>query len=99
MSRQENKRLEKEALCEFVELSQTPGGLGNHVRTAMREELTDRQRELIEKYYLYGMSMTEIAEELELSPSTVSRTIKRGRERIRKYFKYNGRILVNSLRE
>ena len=99
MSNKAERRLEKRALVEFVELSQLSGGLGNHVRTAMREELTERQRELIEKYYLEGMTMTRIAQELGLSPSTVSRTIKRGKERIRKYFKYNGRILVNSLKE
>ncbi|MBS7403366.1 MAG: sigma-70 family RNA polymerase sigma factor [Oscillospiraceae bacterium] len=91
------RRLENEALLEYITLSQTSGGLGSHVRMAMQEELTDRQRELIEMYYLKGMSMTEIAHTLGLSPSTVSRTLKRGRERIRKHFKYNGRILVNSL--
>ena len=91
------RRLENEALLEYITLSQTSGGLGSHVRMAMQEELTDRQRELIEMYYLKGMSMTEIAHTLGLSPSTVSRTLKRGRERISKHFKYNGRILVNSL--
>lgn len=94
-----DRALEKEALKQYILLSQSQGGLASHVREAMSEELTDRQRELIEMYYLQGMSMTEIAATLDLDPSTVSRTLKRGRERIRKYFKYNGRILVNSLSE
>ena len=93
------KQLENEALKDFVALTLTAGGLGNHVRACMREELTERQRELIELHYLKGMSMTEIAAQLEVCPSTVSRTLKRGRERIRKHFKYNGRLLVNSLME
>lgn len=97
MDRKASKHLENEALKDFVALTLTAGGLGNHVRICMREELTDRQRELIEMYYLKGMSMTEIANELGVSISTVSRTIMRGKARIRKYFKYNGRILVNSL--
>lgn len=95
----QERTLETEALKQYILLAQTPGGLSSHVREAIREELTDRQRELIEMYYLQGMSMTEIGETLGLSHSTVSRTIKRGRERIRKAFKYNGRILVNSLPE
>lgn len=94
-----NKRAENEALKDFLALTLTAGGLGKHVRTCMSEELTERQRELIELYYLEGRSMSEIAKMLGVCPSTVSRTVKRGRERIRKFFKYNGRILVNSLME
>ncbi len=99
MDKKAEKRLENEALFEFLQLTQTPGGLGNHVKTAIREELTKRQQELIELHYLEGRSITEISQLLEVNPSTVSRTLKRGRERIRKYFKYNGRILANSLVE
>lgn len=94
-----NKRAENEALKDFLALTLTAGGLGKHVRTCMSEELTERQRELIELYYLEGRSMSEIAKMLGVCPSTVSRTVKRGRERIRKFFRYNGRILVNSLME
>ena len=69
------------------------------MRVAINEELTDRQRELIELYYLENMNMTEIARRLGISPSTVSRTRKRGRGRLRKYIKYNGQFFVDSLSE
>jgi len=48
----ENKKLEYEALQEFVGLLDVGGNLGNRVRIAINEELTDRQRELINLYYL-----------------------------------------------
>jgi len=95
----DDKKLEYEALQEFIGLVVIDGNLGNRVRVALNEELTDRQRELINLYYLEQMSMTEIAHRLGLSPSTVSRTLKRGRGRLRKYLKYNGRYFMDSLSE
>ena len=93
----ENKKLEYEALQEFVGLLYAGGNLSTRVKIAMNEELTDRQRELINLYYLEQMSMTEIAQRLELSPSTVSRTLKRGRCRLKKYLKYNGRYFAEAV--
>ncbi|NLH01257.1 MAG: sigma-70 family RNA polymerase sigma factor [Clostridiales bacterium] len=99
MKGSDDKKLEYEALQEFIGLVVIDGNLGNRVRVALNEELTDRQRELINLYYLEQMSMTEIAHRLGLSPSTVSRTLKRGRGRLRKYLKYNGRYFMDSLSE
>ncbi|MEF9970991.1 MAG: sigma-70 family RNA polymerase sigma factor [Oscillospiraceae bacterium] len=93
----ENKKLEHEALQEFVGLLDPSGSMSTRVHGVIREELTERQEELIRLYYFEQMSMTEIAQRLGLSPSTVSRTIKRGRERLCKYLKYNGRYLVRSM--
>lgn len=97
MSSLENKRLEYEALQQFIGLVYAGGNLAKRVRIAMAEELTDRQRELIFLYYIEERSMTEIAESLGLSPSTVSRTLKRGRSRLRKYLKYNGRYIAEAV--
>lgn len=41
--------------------------------------------------------MTEVAEGLGLSPSGVSCTLKRGRTRLRKYLKYNGRVIAEAV--
>lgn len=95
----ENKELEFAALQEFIGLLYIEGNLSNRVRAAMNEELTDRQRELINLYYIEQMSMTEIAQTLDLSPSTVSRTLKRGRIRLKKYLKYNGRYIAEAVSE
>ena len=97
MKGSEKNRLEYEALQEFIGLVDVGGNLGSRVRIAINEELTDRQRELISLYYLEQMSMTEIAGRLGLSPSTVSRTLKRGRFRLKKYLKYNGRYIAEAV--
>ena len=97
MKGSENKELEYEALKEFIGLLYIEGNLSNRVRVAINEELTDRQRELITLYYIEQMSMTEIAQNLDLSPSTVSRTLKRGRGRLKRYLKYNGRYFAEAV--
>jgi len=93
----EDKKLEYDALQEFVGLLYVGGNLGNRVHIAIYEELTDRQRELINLYYIEQMSMTEIAQRLDLSPSTIRRTLKRGRGRLKKYLKYNGRYFAEAV--
>lgn len=99
MKASEGSELECQALRQFIRLVEVDGNVGNRVRVAMREELTDRQRELIELYYLENVNMIEIAQRLQISPSTVSRTLKRGRGRLRKYLKYNGAYFVDRLSE
>ncbi|MBP8640557.1 MAG: sigma-70 family RNA polymerase sigma factor [Oscillospiraceae bacterium] len=99
MKGSENKEMEYEALKEFIGLLYIEGNLSNRVRIAINEELTDRQRELINLYYIEQMSMTEIAQNLGLSPSTVSRTLKRGRGRLKRYLKYNGRYFAEAVSE
>lgn len=95
----EKNRLEYEALQEFVGLVDVGGNLGSRVKVAMTEELTHRQRELISLYYLEEISMTEIAHRLGISPSTISRTLKRGKTRLKKYLKYNGRYIAEDVSE
>lgn len=48
----------------------------------IKKELTQRQRQCVEMYYFNQMTIYEIAEELEIDTSTVSRHLKRGREKI-----------------
>lgn len=94
MTSLENRELENNALNQFVNLIECGDAMGVKVRSVMKEELTPRQAELIHMRYMEGMSMTEIAQRLGISVSTVSRTLKRGRGRIRKYLRYNGRYFT-----
>lgn len=48
------------------------------------EELTERQKEMIEMYYFDDMVMQEIANELGVTKGNVSITIQRGLNRIKK---------------
>ena len=50
---------------------------------AMKTELTDRQRDCMTLYYLNGMKMKDIAADLGLSKSTVTRHIQAAARKLR----------------
>ena len=70
------------------------GALRKNLRRAVREELTDRQAQMLALYYVEGQSMCEIADALAVNVSTVSRTIRRGRERLQRCLRYGAATLL-----
>lgn len=54
----------------------------------INNELSERQKQVINLYYFKNMTIVSIAEMLNLSPSSVSITLRRARNRIIKYMKY-----------
>lgn len=54
----------------------------------MNQELTDRQREILTGYYLDGKTIPQLAAELGVNKSTISRTLNRGEIRLRRFLKY-----------
>ena len=58
------------------------------IRAVIREELTPLQRQTLTAYYFQGQTIPEIAASRGVQKSTVSRTLKRAEERIRKYLQY-----------
>ena len=62
--------------------------LRRNLRRAREEELTERQREMVGLYYDQGMTMPQIAEQLGVSRSTVSRTLRRARDRLYRCLRY-----------
>lgn len=62
--------------------------LKRNLRLAREEELTPRQRQLMQMRFEQNMSVTEIAEALGLDKSTVSRTITRAKQRLYKCLRY-----------
>ena len=61
---------------------------------ALREDVTERQRQVLLLYYDRGLTMKEIARELGVDRSTVSRTMKRGEQRLRRCLRYGGASLL-----
>ena len=55
---------------------------------AIRHELTDRQRDCVNMYYLEGMKMKDIAAALNLSKSTVTRHIQSATRKLRHIASY-----------
>ena len=63
----------------------------SNLNAAICEELTARQRQLIKLYYVDGKSMSDIARDLGVCVSTVSRTLERARNRLRRCLRYGAR--------
>ena len=59
------------------------------LRRAREQELTPRQRQLVSLYYDQGMNIPQIAEELGLNRSTVSRTLRRAKARLYRCLRYS----------
>lgn len=62
--------------------------LQQNLRRARQQELTPRQQELLSLYYDQGMTMPQIARQLGLHVSTVSRTIQRAKRRLYRCLRY-----------
>lgn len=62
--------------------------LRRNLRQARERELTPRQRQLLDLYYDQGMNIPQIAEELGVNRSTVSRTLRRARDRLYRCLRY-----------
>lgn len=59
------------------------------LKYALERELTERQRKWLLLYYFEGWRITEIAEIDGVNKSTVSKTIRRARERLQKVLQYS----------
>ena len=62
--------------------------LRRNLRRAREQELTPCQRQVLELRYDRNMSVTQIARYLGVNASTVSRTLRRAQERLRRYLQY-----------
>lgn len=62
---------------------------------ALKEDVTDRQRQVLFLYYVAELNMRQIAEALGVDPSTVSRTLRRGEERLRRILRYSDPSLLD----
>ena len=58
------------------------------VQRVIKEELTELQRQTLTAYYFHQQTIPQIAAERGVNKSTVSRTLRRAEERLRRYLKY-----------
>ena len=68
--------------------------LKRNLTHALREDITPKQREYMVLYYGQGMSMEEIGRKFGVNKSTVSRTLKRGRQRLYRCLRYGASNLL-----
>ena len=58
------------------------------IQRVIRQELTPLQQQAILSYYFQEKTIPEIARERNVNKSTVSRTLHRAEEKLRKYLRY-----------
>ena len=58
------------------------------LRRARETALTPRQQQILELYYDRAFTMQQIADQLQICPSTVCRTLQRARRRLRDALRY-----------
>lgn len=57
----------------------------NELLTIYKHLLTDKQADILEKYYRYNLSLSEIGEDLKISRSAVSYAIEHAKNKILSY--------------
>lgn len=63
--------------------------LSHNLPLAVKQELTPCQRRVLEMRYFQNMRVTDIANELGVSKSSVSRTLRRARDRLYRSLRYS----------
>lgn len=64
---------------------------------ALQEDVTPKQRQALLLYYAEGLNMREIAEQLGVDKSTISRTIKRGERRLQRCLRYGAEAFLRNM--
>ena len=62
--------------------------LKRNLRQARELELTPRQRQVLAMHFDQDLSVTQIALELHVNPSTITRTLQRAKGRLRRCLRY-----------
>ena len=65
-----------------------------NLRRAIMEEITEKEWQAMQMYYVYQIKMTDIARELGVNISTVSRNISRGRAKLKRCLWYGAKELL-----
>ena len=71
-----------------VSRSERKSNLSNALREIILTELTPRQRQVFLAYHAQKLNVTQIAKQLGVHKSTVSRTLRRAEARIGRFTKY-----------
>lgn len=87
---------------ELDDMDDDAGGhsrLLDNLMRCIREDVTPRQREVLLLYYFRGMRQIDIAQQLGVARSTVSRTIQRGERRLKRCLRYGAERYLRAAEE
>lgn len=82
-----------------VDNSQEISRLKRNLIRALQEDVTPKQRQVLLLYYAEGLNMREIGLRLNVDKSTVSRTIKRGEQRLQRCLRYGAENYLRNMDE
>ena len=68
--------------------------LKRNLARALRQDVPPKQRKYLMLYYGEGLNLREISQRTGVNKSTVSRTMKRGRERLHRCLRYGAATLL-----
>ena len=77
--------------------SQEISRLKRNLIRALQEDVTQRQRQALLLYYAEGQNMRELGEKLGVDQSTISRTIKRGEQRLQRCLRYGAEAYLRNM--
>jgi len=86
---------EYQSLRALMKASEREGLTAQMLAAALREELTGRQAQMVRMYYIEQHTIRDIAAILGVNPSTVSRTLKSARERLKRCLRYTNRAFLH----
>ena len=73
--------------------------LKHNLMRALHEDITPKQRQALLLYYAQGLNMREIGDQLGVDRSTISRTLKRGEQRLLRCLRYGAERYLKSMEE
>ena len=86
---------EYQSLRSLLRSSEREGMTAQMLALALKQELTPRQMQLVRMYYIEQRTMRDIAAILKINPSTVSRTLKSSREKLKRCLRYTNRVFLH----
>ena len=88
------RETEYESLRKLMRQSEEESPTSGLVAAALRHELTPRQAQLVQLYYVEQHNMREIGQLLGVNPSTVCRTLQAARKKLRRCLRYSSRVFL-----
>ena len=88
------RETEYESLRKLMRMSAEDSPTAGLVAAALRSELTPRQAQMVQLYYVEQHNMREIGRLLGVNPSTVCRTLQTARKKLRRCLRYTSRAFL-----
>lgn len=89
------RETEYQSMRSLMKYAAQEGETSQLLASALKQELTERQAQIVRLYYLNQLPMREIANVLGINVSTVSRSLKSSRERLRRCLRYMNRAFLH----